>query len=101
MNTSGLLQRLTYLHHLLCKRPELFMIPCNGAGNVCFSDDHALPDTSMRLSDYVLQTFLVNIFSLAIAIIFPFQDGKRKFQNGRQIHMFIRVESDKRRHMQI
>ena len=36
-----------------------------------FEDDHALPDTSMRLSDYVLQTFLVNIFSLAIGI-FPF-----------------------------
>ena len=32
-----------------------------------FLDNHALPDTSMRLSDYVLQTFLVNIFSLAIA----------------------------------
>ena len=40
-----------------------------------FWDDHALPDTSMRLSDDVLQTFLVNIFSLAIAIFFHFQDG--------------------------
>ena len=28
-----------------------------------FLDDHAPPDTSMRLSDYVLQTFIVNIFS--------------------------------------
>ena len=37
-----------------------------------FYDDHALPDTSMKLSDYVLQTFLVNIFSLAIANFFHF-----------------------------
>ena len=36
-----------------------------------FWDDHALLDTSMRLSDYVLQTILVNIISLAIAF-FPF-----------------------------
>ena len=38
-----------------------------------FSDDHALPDTSIRLSDYVLQTFLVNIFSLAIANFYIFK----------------------------
>ena len=51
-----------------------------GAGNVCFFNDHALPDTSMRLSDYVLQTFLVNIFSLAIAnfSIFKMANGNFK-----------------------
>ena len=45
-----------------------------------FLDDHALPDTSMRLSDYVLQTFLVNIFSLAIAkfSIFKMANGNFK-----------------------
>ena len=45
-----------------------------------FRDDHALPDTSMRLSDYVLQTFLVNIFSLAIAnfSIFKMANGNFK-----------------------
>ena len=45
-----------------------------------FLDDHALPDTSMKLSDYVLQTFLVNIFSLAIAnfSIFKMANGNFK-----------------------
>ena len=45
-----------------------------------FLDDHALPDTSMRLSEYVLQTFLVNIFSLAIAnfSIFKMANGNFK-----------------------
>ena len=45
-----------------------------------FWDNHALPDTSMRLSDYVLQTFLVNIFSLAIAnfSIFKMANGNFK-----------------------
>ena len=45
-----------------------------------FWDDHALPDTSMRLSEYVLQTFLVNIFSLAIAnfSIFKIANGNFK-----------------------
>ena len=51
----------------------------------------------MRLSDYVFQTFLVNIFSLATAIFFHFQDGLRKFQDGYQIHMLSRVESDKKK----
>ena len=51
----------------------------------------------MRLSDYVLQTFLVNIFSLAIAFFFHFQDGKRKYQDSCQIHMLNRAESDKKR----
>ena len=53
----------------------------SGAGNVCFfGDDHALPDTSMRISDYVLQTFLVNTFSLAIAnfSIFKMANGNLK-----------------------
>ena len=35
-----------------------------------FLDDHALPDTSMRLSDYVNIVNIVNIFSLVIAIFF-------------------------------
>ena len=55
----------------------------SGAGNVCFLDDHALPDTSMRLSDYVLQTFLVNIiniFSLAIAIFSIFKMANGNFK---------------------
>ena len=45
-----------------------------------FLDDRALPDTNMRLSDYVLQTFLVNIFSLAIAnfSIFKMANGNFK-----------------------
>ena len=45
-----------------------------------FLDDHAHPDTSMRLSDYVLQTFLVNIFSLAITFfsIFKMTNGNFK-----------------------
>ena len=45
-----------------------------------FWDDHALPDTSMRLSDYVLQTFLVNIFSLAIAIFSFFKMANGNFK---------------------
>ena len=47
---------------------------------VYLRDDHALPDRSMRLSDYVLQTFLVNIFSLAIAnfSIFKMVNGNYK-----------------------
>ena len=52
----------------------------SGAGNVCFLDDHALPDTNMRLSDYVLQTFLVNIFSLAIAIFSIFKMANGHFK---------------------
>ena len=51
----------------------------------------------MRLSDYALQTFFVNIFSLAIANFFHFQDGQRKFQDGCQIHMLSRAESDKKK----
>ena len=45
-----------------------------------FLDNHALPDTSMRLSDYVLQTFLESIFSLAIAnfSIFKMANGNFK-----------------------
>ena len=52
----------------------------SGAGNVCFLDYHALLDTSMRISDYILQTFLVNIFSLAIAnfSIFKMANGNFK-----------------------
>ena len=49
----------------------------SGAGN---ENNHAHPDTSMRLSEYLLQTFLVNIFSLAIAIfsIFKMAYGNSK-----------------------
>ena len=45
-----------------------------------FWDDDALPDTSMRHSEYVLQSFLVNIFSLAIAnfSIFKMVNGNFK-----------------------
>ena len=51
----------------------------------------------MRLSDYVLQTFLVNIFSLAIAnySIVKMADGK--FRDGCQIHMLSKAESDKKK----
>ena len=45
-----------------------------------FLDDHALPDTSMRLSDHVLQTFLVNIFSLAILIFSIFKMANGNFK---------------------
>ena len=45
-----------------------------------FLDDHALPDTSMRLPDYVLQTFLVNIFSLAIAYFSIFKMANGNFK---------------------
>ena len=45
-----------------------------------FLDDHAFPDTSMRLSEYVLQTFLVNIFSLAIAIFSIFKMANGNFK---------------------
>ena len=61
-----------------------------------FRDDHAFPDTSMRLSDYVLQTFLVNIFWLAIAN-FHFQDGQRKFQDDCRFQTLSRAESDKKK----
>ena len=52
----------------------------SGAGIVCLLDDHAIPDTSMRLSEYVLQTFSVNIISLAIAnfSIFKMANGNFK-----------------------
>ena len=46
----------------------------SGAGMSVFRDDHALSDTSMRLSDYVLQTFLVNIF-VSHRNFFHYQDG--------------------------
>ena len=52
-----------------------------------FLDDHALPDTSMRLSDYVLQTFLINIFSLAIAIFSMFKMAYVNFKMAAKIHM--------------
>ena len=45
-----------------------------------FWDDHALPDTSMRLSDYVLQTFPLIFFSLAIAIFSIFKMANGNFK---------------------
>ena len=51
----------------------------------------------MRLSDYVLQTFLVNIFSLAIANFSIFKMANGNFQDGCQIHMLSVVESDKKK----
>ena len=50
-----------------------------------FNNNCAVPDTSMTLSAYVLQTFLVNESILANSIFFFFQDGYHEFQDGRQI----------------
>ena len=47
----------------------------------------------MRLSDFVLQTFLVNIFSLAIANFSIFRMANGNFK----IHMLSRAESDKKK----
>ena len=49
---------------------------CNSGAGKCL----LLLDTSMRLSDYLLQTFLVNIFTLAIAnfSIFKMANGNFK-----------------------
>ena len=56
----------------------------------------------MRLSDYVLQTFLVNIFSLAIAnfSIFKMANGNFKMA-AKKYNMLSRAESDKKSHIQI
>ena len=66
-----------------------------------FRDDHALPDTSMRLSDYVLQTFLVNIFSLAIANFSIFKMANRNFKMAAKFRCKAERRVTKRRHMQI
>ena len=50
-----------------------------------FLDNHAVPDTSMRLSEYVLQTFIVNIFSLAIAIFSIFKMANGNFKMAAKI----------------
>ena len=52
----------------------------SGTGNVCFLRRSCTSETSMRLSDYVLQTFLVNIFSLAIAIFSIFMMANGNFK---------------------
>ena len=51
-----------------------------------FYNNCALPDTSMTLSAFVLQTFLVTKSMLANAIFFHFQDGYPDFQDGHQIN---------------
>ena len=66
-----------------------------------FLDDHALPDTSMRLSDYVLQNFLVNIFSLAIAIFSIFKMANGNFKMAAKFICQAEWKVTKRRHMQI
>ena len=62
-----------------------------------FSDDHALPDTSMRLSDFVLYTFLVNIFSLAVAIFSLFKMANGSFKMAAKFIMVSRAKSDKKK----
>ena len=52
----------------------------------------------MRLSDYVLQTFLVNIFSLAIAIFSIFKMANGNFKMAAKfLCMISRGESDKKK----
>ena len=51
----------------------------------------------MRLSDNVLQTFLVNIFSLAIAIFSIFKMANGNFKMAAKIHMISGGESDKKK----
>ena len=52
----------------------------SGAGNVCFLRRSCTSGYKHEISDYVLQTFLVNIFSLAIAnfSIFKMANGNFK-----------------------
>ena len=49
-----------------------------------FYNNCALLDTSMTLSAFVLQTFLVRKSMLANVIFFHFQDGYHDFKDGRQ-----------------
>ena len=45
-----------------------------------FQKNHALPDTSMKLTEFVLQTILVKIFSLAIANFSSFKMATGNFK---------------------
>ena len=51
----------------------------------------------MRLTDYFLQTFLVNIFSLAIANFSIFKMANGNFKMAAKFIMLSRVESDKKK----
>ena len=66
-----------------------------------FCDDHVHPDTSMRLSDYVLQTFLVNVFSLAIANFSIFKMANGNFKMAAKFLCLAERKVTKRRQMQI
>ena len=55
----------------------------------------------MRLSDNVLQTFLVNIFSLAIANFSIFKMANVNFKMAAKFICKAEREMTKRRHMQI
>ena len=55
----------------------------------------------MRLSDYVLQTFLVNIFSLAIANFSIFKMANGNFKMTAKFICLAEGKVSKRKHMQI
>ena len=55
----------------------------------------------MILTDYVLQTFLVNIFSLAIAIFSIFKMANGNFKMAAKFICKEEWKVTKRRHMQI
>ena len=55
----------------------------------------------MRLSDYVLQTFLVNIFSVAIAIFSVFKMANGNFKMAAKFICKAERKVTKRRHMPI
>ena len=55
----------------------------------------------MRLSDYVLQTLLVNIFSLAIAIFSIFKMAHGNFKMAAKFICYAERKGTIRRHMQI
>ena len=64
------------------------MTKISGDGSV----NPALPDTSMRLSEYVLQTFLLNIFSLAISNFSNFKMANAIFKMAVKLSYFTIID---------